>query len=637
MDGKKWYLYTTNKLKRSKLPAKLIFVASGILATLWFLFRVLPKPSRAAYPCMQAVAPVMSGFILYILGLIASVIAFKKAKAQFIRTKYFLALLLTFAGVIAIVISNTGNYQPVYAENTTNLVSNNPVGLARGIFPGRVVWCWDPGSTNENCTNAFGDAWDLPQNTNLDVVEEMMLKSLKNLSGKESTIEIWDALFHHFNNSHGKGDVNYAEGEKIFIKMNFVGGHRSRLNDDHSRKSHTRYGNSQASPQIALILLRQLINKYGVDQENIYIGDPSKNIYKNAWDMWTAEFPNVNYIAELGEMGRIKAVAGENPAVFYSDKGSILDSSEDYLCSALEEADYLINVSALKGHARAGVTLCAKNHYGSHMKDNASHLHPGLPGYDQSTLGFGKYRTLVDFMGHKKLGENTILFLIDGLWSGPDANLQPVKWKSAPFNNDWTSSILVSQDQVALESVCFDFLRTEYTVENSEYPYPQMEGTNDYLLQAADSTYWPEGITYDPENDGVPISSLGVHESWDNAENKQYSRNLGTGDGIELVKLFYNSIPTSTNDLLSLEGDEILVYPNPCRNFCNLNIKANYKGKINTTIFDIEGKKMMEFNWMKESQTGTVKMDFNRLETGTYILNVDVGHRLLRQKINIIK
>jgi len=28
---------------------------------------------------------------------------------------------------------------------------------------------------------------------------------------------------------------------------------------------------------------------------------------------------------------------------------------------------------------------------------------------------------------------------------------------------------------------------------------------------------------------------LGVHEHWNNAVNKQYSRNLGAGDGIELV------------------------------------------------------------------------------------------------------
>ena len=55
--------------------------------------------------------------------------------------------------------------------------------------------------------------------------------------------------------------------------------------------------------------------------------------------------------------------------------------------------------------------------------------------------------------------------------------------------------------------------------------------------QAADPANWPEGITYDPDNSGKPLSVLGTHEHWDNLINKQYSRNLKTGDGIELVSV----------------------------------------------------------------------------------------------------
>jgi hypothetical protein len=45
----------------------------------------------------------------------------------------------------------------------------------------------------------------------------------------------------------------------------------------------------------------------------------------------------------------------------------------------------------------------------------------------------------------------------------------------------------------------------------------------------------PSGTTYDPEGDGTLLASLGVHEHWNNPVDRQYSRNLGTGDGIELV------------------------------------------------------------------------------------------------------
>jgi hypothetical protein len=39
---------------------------------------------------------------------------------------------------------------------------------------------------------------------------------------------------------------------------------------------------------------------------------------------------------------------------------------------------------------------------------------------------------------------------------------------------------------------------------------------------------------YDPERDGTRLSSLGVSEHWNNAQEKRYSRNLNSGNGIEL-------------------------------------------------------------------------------------------------------
>jgi hypothetical protein len=67
---------------------------------------------------------------------------------------------------------------------------------------------------------------------------------------------------------------------------------------------------------------------------------------------------------------------------------------------------------------------------------------------------------------------------------------------------------------------------------------PGLEGgAEDYLHEAALANNPPSGTFYDPNKDGLPMQSLGVHEHWDNPTNKKYSRNLGTGNGIELVKL----------------------------------------------------------------------------------------------------
>jgi hypothetical protein len=68
--------------------SKLTFIALGISSTIWFLVRVIPKPQRAAYPCMRAAAPLMSTFIIYLFSLSGSVVAFRKASAHIRKARY---------------------------------------------------------------------------------------------------------------------------------------------------------------------------------------------------------------------------------------------------------------------------------------------------------------------------------------------------------------------------------------------------------------------------------------------------------------------------------------------------------------------------------------------------------------------
>ena len=103
----------------------------------------------------------------------------------------------------------------------------------------------------------------------------------------------------------------------------------------------------------------------------------------------------------------------------------------------------------------------------------------------------------------------------------------------APFNGDWTSSLFASQDAVAIDSVGYDFLRSEWD------DAPRKSGTNDYLIEAAKAESPPSGSFYDPDHEANAkrLASLGVYENWNNPKDMQYSRNLGTGEGIELVKV----------------------------------------------------------------------------------------------------
>jgi len=148
-------------------------------------------------------------------------------------------------------------------------------------------------------------------------------------------------------------------------------------------------------------------------------------------------------------------------------------------------------------------------------------------------------------MGSKYLGQNTLLYIVDGLYAGgSNESKGAVKYFMTPFNNNWTNSLFMSLDQVALESVCFDFLRNEWNgtkthnASNNRYEnIPNVNGVDDYLHQAADPANWPQGISYDPDNSGKPLTSLGTHEHWNDPVNKQYSQNLGKKNGIILVSV----------------------------------------------------------------------------------------------------
>ena len=227
----------------------------------------------------------------------------------------------------------------------------------------------------------------------------------------------------------------------------------------------------------------------------------------------------------------------------------------------------------MKAHSTAGITLAAKNHFGSFTREWAMHLHSGLMANDDDPYrtGYGLYRVQTDIMMHELLSGKNLLMIVDGLYPGEAALGVPEKWDSYPFNGDWCSSLFLSLDPVAIESVCHDFLRTEYHGPTIPESRPNWDGVDDYLHQAADSSLWPDGIVYDPDNNGILIASLGVHEHWNDSINKEYTRNLGTGEGIELIKIQEVIIGVQQIEM-ELKAS---VFPNPFIDFVNIHNDEN--------------------------------------------------------------
>lgn len=519
--------------KRPRRRLIWLFPIGGLFALLWFLVRVLPKPSRAAYPCQRLAFPIASGFVIWLTGAIVSITAVRRAKRSLAQSRYVLCVILLAASVGTLWLAQGLTTDKLLLAGPP--LPNAPVGVAMGLHPGRVVWVHDPASTD---WDGPGDGhWWQSSHTDQAVVDKMMVRAVQSLAGSPTCPAAWDRLFKHFNKTHGKGNVGYKPGEKIMVKINFVGciriySRRPVANPQDYDLRSLDYMNT--SPQMINALLRQLVEEVGVRQADITVGDPLCYFPNEYYKICHDKFPNVRYLEYLGKFGRTAAKLSSVP--FYWSTPAADSKEKDYILASYAEAAYFINLANLKSHNDvAGITLCAKNHYGSLLRSprSSAHydMHKDLPYF---TPGMGRYRPLVDLMGHKHLGGKTLLYLIDGLYAGKHAKERsPRKWNLSPFNGDWTSSLFASQDPVAIDSVGFDFLRSEWD------DAPHVLGTNDYLIEAARADNPPSGTFYDPDHkeNVTRLKSLGVYENWNNPKDMQYSRNLGTGKGIELIKL----------------------------------------------------------------------------------------------------
>lgn len=500
---------------KSPVAAKIGVIALGILATVWFLVRVIPKPSRATYPCMQASAPLMSGFVIWLLSLTASSLAIKKARQKWDETRYVAASLFLLASIAAAIMWTSGSAPESQAANKALKIwykPNLPLGEAKGIFPGRVAWGHNPKIASWDGNTGV---WWEDRFNNQPETDKLFSQTLFSLTNTKNEKKSWESLFHFFNKTKRNVDAGYSPGEKVAIKIN--------MNNVDSHESNNRIN---ANPQLLLSLLSSLIKKAGVSPEYITVADPSRFITDNVFDKCHAAFPSVHFVDHNGGNGREKATFNENGFVYSYD----FNKQTRGLATCFTEADYVINLALMKGHVSQGVTLSSKNFFGCLDIEPDWRKNAHGSGFSQNKDGKRQYSVYPDFMGHKDLGAKTMLFLIDGIYGNKFVDGIPgSKWALPPFNNQWPNSLFSSQDGVAIESVVLDFALTEWP------DAPDMMYSDYAMEEMAMANNPPSGSKYDPEHDGTTLHSLGVTEHWNNPIDKQYTRNLKTGNGIELI------------------------------------------------------------------------------------------------------
>src|SRR5277367_6430063 len=221
----------------------------------------------------------------------------------------------------------------------------SPMGVPRGVVPGRVTWAHDPAAVTWDGTGS----WWTDANNNQAVIDRMVSRSIRGLTNQKSDAQAWSAIFQYFNRTHGRGNTGYKAGEKIAIKANL-----------NNTTDHGTIERLNSSPHLLLSLVRQLTGPGKVPESSISVFDSSRFIPGNLYDKIHHEFPGVTFVDHIGGDGRAKAEFKPNAIPF-----SVDSNNAKGLDTTVVEAAYLIDAAVLRAHVSSGVTLCAKNLFGA--------------------------------------------------------------------------------------------------------------------------------------------------------------------------------------------------------------------------------------------------------------------------------
>ena len=377
---------------------------------------------------------------------------------------------------------------------------NEPIGEGRGIHPARVAWIHSPGVANWDGKTGLwvDDRWNDQARA-----DRMITEAVVQLTGENNAKKAWNALFRYFNKEHGRGARGYKKGETIAVKLNL-----------NNAITHRDTIELNSSPFVTLALVRSMVHDAGIRQQDIILCEPSRAITDSIYCKIHREFPQVRFVDNIGGDGREKCEYYPEQIVYSQENGKMARG----LAKCIVDADYLINSALLKTHSGPGVTLTGKNWYGAtdinllwrqnaHNNVSQDKRH-GKPGY----------KTFVDFMAHKHLGQKTLLFLIDGTYGSRDVNGAPnPKWMKEPFNGDWACSVILSQDELACDAVAMDIIIGEWP------EFGSLNYCDEYLREAASIPNAPSGTVY--KQDGKPLERpLGLFEHWNNAKERKYTK-----------------------------------------------------------------------------------------------------------------
>ena len=456
-----------SKLKR-KGYFYLILIAPTI-SLVWFFVRVVPKPSRIAYPCQQsAIAVVLGAFSATFRSLVSLAYwVLDKIKSIFINNFSFgnvfkkgIIAALFLVAIWGLMDSNKIYYRIRYSLKTSSYfdsvynqkikihtenlkTSNNNVAIA--AINQRVVRVASSAATDWDFSAGY--YW---QYINQNAVDRMVEEGVKSLTGAIDVVSAWQIIM-----------ANYSPGQTVGIKVNG----NDFWNNDQSE--------IDATPQLINSVIKGL-KSIGIPENNIRIIEGSlrdRYFYPYYYDIVNGLYPAVYFYDHDDTTFNI---GGDARVDFpYAASQNITD--------LIVNTDHLILMPIMKAISRNwGLSGAIKLMMG--VVPSPLNLHNYIDDQNANNAAVLIYQ-------NRHIKDKTRLIIGDGLFgmwtgihfsgAGEIPSDTPHPWVT--FSNGAPNNLFFSYNPVAIDSVMASYI----DAERSSRSLPQLTHSTDIAAQLA--------------------------------------------------------------------------------------------------------------------------------------------------------
>ena len=331
--------------KKLKLWNQITFVTVGFISFVWFLIRVIPKPSRATYPCQRAAFPFATAFIIWLTGTLASIFTFKEAKKNIVRAKYVIATIMFVAAILTFTIAWVIAPQAdVFAKQSNSQQSLEPAPI---LINQQLVTEGDL-STPLSYVSIVKSNKENSANIDYDEIEAMIREAVnktddfKNLLHDNITVVIKPNIVSNYDWSKSSKQVP-PENNGMVTDWRVIKAIVKLVREyNPNGKVYIIEGSADNTTRANMATLNYSLENFPGVTDIIYLEENS-----GAWEEWDS-----NKLA--------KVTLPANKAL-YADNLKPNKTSEFYMNKIYYESDVLISVPVLKNHSMTSVTGAVKN------------------------------------------------------------------------------------------------------------------------------------------------------------------------------------------------------------------------------------------------------------------------------------